>query len=108
VQSDVLAFVARVQSDPVLSRIARRPDGIPLYNEEVHLLGKKGIRDFDDLTGKRVAIGRTGAAPIVTSRLLFKLSEVVPAEMVPIDTGEALGQSRPGASTRCSTWPASR
>ena len=97
VQSDVLAFVARVQSDPVLSRIAKKTRMIfPLYNEEVHLLGKKGIRDFDDLTGKRVAIGRDGSGTYLTSRLLFKLSEVVPAEMVPIDTGEALAELKAG------------
>src|SRR5438445_1917835 len=48
VQSDVLAFVSRVQSDPVLQRIARRTKMVlPLYNEEIHLLGKKGIADFD-------------------------------------------------------------
>ena len=97
VQSDVLAFVARVQSDPVLSRIAKKTRMVfPLYNEEVHLLGKKGIRDFDDLTGKRVAIGRDGSGTYLTSRLLFKLSEVVPAEMVPIDTGEALAELKAG------------
>ena len=97
VQSDVLAFVARVQSDPVLQRIAKKTRMVfPLYNEEVHLLGKKGIRDFDDLTGKRVAIGRDGSGTYLTSRLLFKLSEVVPAEMVPIDTGEALAELKAG------------
>jgi uncharacterized protein len=97
VQSDVLAFVARVQSDPVLTRIAKKTRMVfPLYNEEVHLLGKKGIRDFDDLTGKRVAIGRDGSGTYLTSRLLFKLSEVVPAEMVPIDTGEALAELKAG------------
>jgi len=97
VQSDVLAFVARVQSDPVLSRIAKKTRMVfPLYNEEVHLLGKKGIRDFDDLTGKRVAIGRDGSGTYLTSRLLFKLSEVAPAEMVPIDTGEALAELKAG------------
>src|SRR5712664_743792 len=78
VQSDVLAFVARVQSDPVLQRIAKKTRMVfPLYNEEVHVLGRKGIRDFDDLTGKRVAIGRDGSGTYLTARLLFKLSEVV-------------------------------
>ena len=97
VQSDVLAFVARVQSDPVLSRIAKKTRMVfPLYNEEVHLLGRRGLRDFDDLTGKRVAIGRDGSGTYLTARLLFKLSEVVPAEMVPIDTGEALTELKAG------------
>src|SRR5437763_14175472 len=33
----------------------------PLYNEEIHLLAKKGINSFDDLANKRVAIGREGS-----------------------------------------------
>jgi TRAP-type uncharacterized transport system substrate-binding protein len=91
VQSDVLAFVARVQTDPVLQRIAKKTKMVfPLYNEEIHLLGKKGIADFDDLAGRKVAVGRDGSGTYLTARLLFKLSEVAPAEMVPIDTGEAL------------------
>jgi len=97
VQSDVLAFVARVQSDPVLSRIAKKTRMVfPLYNEEVHLLARRGIRDFDDLTGKRVAVGRDGSGTYLTARLLFKLSEVAPSEMVPIDTGEALAELKAG------------
>ena len=97
VQSDVLAFVARVQSDPVLSRIAKKTRMVfPLYNEEVHLLARRGIRDFDDLTGRRVAVGRDGSGTYLTARLLFKLSEVAPSEMVPIDTGEALAELKAG------------
>ncbi len=97
VQSDVLAFVARLQSDPVLTRIAKKTRMVfPLYNEEVHLLGRRGITDFDDLAGKRVAIGREGSGTYLTARLLFKLAEVTPAESVLIDTGEALAELRAG------------
>jgi uncharacterized protein len=97
VQSDVLAFVARVQTDPVLQRIAKKTKMVfPLYNEEIHLLGKKGIADFDDLAGRKVAVGRDGSGTYLTARLLFKLSEVAPAEMVPIDTGEALAELKAG------------
>jgi uncharacterized protein len=97
VQSDVLAFVTRMQTDPALKRIARKTRMVfPLYNEEVHVLGRSGIRDFDDLAGKRVAIGRDGSGTYLTARLLFKLSEVAPSEMVPIDTGEALGELKAG------------
>src|SRR5258705_11614612 len=97
VQSDVLAFVARVQSDPVLKRIAKKTKMVfPLYNEEIHLLGRKGIRDFDDLAGKRAAIGRDGSGTYLTARLLFKLYEAAPSEMVPIDTSEALGELKAG------------
>src|SRR6185312_2198776 len=59
-----------------------------------------GIRDFDDLAGRRVAIGRDGSGTYLTSRLLFKLSEVAPAEMVPIDTGEALAELKAGVTEK--------
>ena len=75
VQSDVLAFVARVQTDQTLQRIAKKIKMVfPLYNEEVHLLARKGIGSFDDLAGKRVAIGREGSGTYLTTRLLFKVS----------------------------------
>lgn len=97
VQSDVLAFVARVQSDPVLKRIAKKTKMIfPLYNEEIHLLGRKGITDFDDLADRRVAIGREGSGTYLTARLLFKVSDVQPKEMVLIDTDEALAALKDG------------
>jgi TRAP transporter TAXI family solute receptor len=97
VQSDVLAFVARVQSDPVLKRIAKKTKMIfPLYNEEIHLLGRKEITDFDDLADRRVAIGREGSGTYLTARLLFKVSDVQPKEMVLIDTDEALAALKEG------------
>src|SRR5262249_14972767 len=97
VQSDVLAFVSRVQSDPVLKRIAKKTKMVfPLYNEEVHLLGRREITDFDDLADRRVAIGREGSGTYLTARLLFKVSEVTPREMVPIDTDEALAELKAG------------
>jgi hypothetical protein len=96
VQSDVLAFVSRVQSDPVLRRIASKTRMVfPLYNEEVHVLGR-GITDFDDLADRRVAIGREGSGTYLTARLLFKVSDVAPKEMVLIDTDEALAELKAG------------
>jgi uncharacterized protein len=97
VQSDVLAFVARVQTDPVLQRIAKKTKMVfPLYNEEVHILGRRGIPDFDGLADRRVAIGREGSGTYLTARLLFNVSDVTPREMVPIDTDEALAELRAG------------
>jgi hypothetical protein len=52
--------------------------------------------DFDDLAGRRVAIGREGSGTYLTARLLFKLAEITPAEMVMIDTGEALAELKAG------------
>ena len=97
VQSDVLAFVARLQNDPVLTRIAKKTKMVfPLYNEEVHLVGRRGIGEFDELAGRRVAVGREGSGTYLTARLLFKLSEVAPSEMVLIDTQEALTELKAG------------
>jgi TRAP transporter TAXI family solute receptor len=97
VQSDVLAFVSRVQTDPVLKRIASKTKMIfPLYNEEIHLLGRQGIANFDDLAGKKVAIGKEGSGTYLTARLLFEVSDIRPAEMIPIGTNDALTQLKAG------------
>jgi TRAP transporter TAXI family solute receptor len=96
VQSDVLAFVARVETDPVLKRIAKKIKMVfPLYNEEVHILGRN-INSFDELADKRVAVGREGSGTYLTARLMFKVSEVEPKEMVPIDTDQALAALKAG------------
>ena len=97
VQSDVLAFVARVQSDPVLKRIAKKTKMVfPLYNEEIHILARSGVAEFDDLTDRRVAIGREGSGTYLTARLLFNVADVTPREMVLIDTDEALAELKAG------------
>jgi len=97
VQADVLAFVAKVQTDPVLKRIAKKIKMVfPLYNEEIHLLGRRDITDFDDLAGKRVAIGQEGSGTYLTVRLLFEISDVTPREMVTIGTDEAVTQLKEG------------
>lgn len=97
VQSDVLAFVARVETDPVLKQIAKKIKMVfPLYNEEIHILGRKDIADFDGLAGKRVAVGREGSGTYLTARLLFKVAEVEPRQMLYIDTDEALAELKAG------------
>jgi TRAP transporter TAXI family solute receptor len=97
VQSDVLAFVARVQSDPVLRRIAKKTKMVfPLYNEEIHILARPGISEFDDLSDRRVAIGREGSGTYLTARLLFNVADVTPRDMVLIDTDEALAELKAG------------
>jgi len=93
VQSDVLAFVSKVQSNPTLVRIAQKTKMVfPLYNEEIHVLGRKGIPDFDGLEGKRVAVGEDGSGTYLTARLLFEVTGVKPKEMVTIGTSEALSR----------------
>jgi len=97
VQSDVLAFVSRLQSDPILKRIANKTKMVfPLYNEEIHLLGRRDLADFDDLEGKRVAIGKEGSGTYLTAKLLFEVSDVKPASTVSVGTGEALEKLKGG------------
>ncbi len=97
VQSDVLAFISKLETDPTLNKIAKKTRMVfPLYNEEVHILGKRGINDFDDLAGKRVAIGREGSGTYLTARVFLQLSEIKPASTVLIDTDEALAELKAG------------
>jgi len=97
VQSDVLAFVAKVQTDPVLKKIAQKIRMVfPLYNEEIHLVGHKGITSFDDLEGKNVAIGKEGSGTYLTSKILFKVSGIEPAQMVNVGSDDALAQLKAG------------
>jgi len=97
VQSDVLAFVSQVETNPALKRIAQKTRMVfPLYNEEIHLLGKKDIIDFDYLAGKKVAVGKEGSGTYLTAKLLFKVAGIEPAEMITIGTDEALTQLKEG------------
>ena len=98
VQSDVLAFVSRVQSNPVLKGIARKTKMVfPLYNEEIHLVGNQDILSFDYLAGRKVAIGKEGSGTYMTAELLFKVSGVEPAQKLAIGTDEALNGLKNGS-----------
>jgi TRAP transporter TAXI family solute receptor len=97
VQSDVLAFVAKIQTDPVLQRIATKTKMIfPFYNEEVHLLANADVKDFDDLSGKIVAIGEEGSGIYLTSRLLFEASGVKPRDTLAVGPVDALALLKKG------------
>lgn len=97
VQSDVLAFVSKVETDPVLKKIARKIKLVyPLYDEEVHLLGRNDIADFDDLEGKTVAIGKEGSGSYLTAKLLFEVSGITPIEIVAIGGDQALEKLKAG------------
>ncbi len=97
VQSDVLAFVLKVKTNKTLKRIARKTKMIfPLYNEEIHILGKTSVASFDDPENKRVAIGKEGSGTFLTSRLLFEVSGVQPSEVIPVGTQNALTMLKQG------------
>jgi TRAP transporter TAXI family solute receptor len=97
VQSDVLAFVAKIQTDPTLQQIAAKTRMVfPFYNEEVHLLANSEVKDFDDLSGKIVAIGEEGSGIYLTSRLLFEASGVKPRDMLSVGPVDALALLKKG------------
>lgn len=97
VQSDVLAFVLKVKANNVLKQIARKTKMIfPLYNEEVHLVGKTSVASFDDLENRRVAVGKEGSGTYLTAKLLFEVSGVKPAQTVAVGTDEALAMLKAG------------
>jgi hypothetical protein len=98
VQADVLAFVAKVQTNPLLRSVARKIKLVfPLYDNEVHLVARKGISSFEDLAGRRVAIGYENSGTYLTSKLLFEVAKVNPGEMLPIGPDEALTQLKAGS-----------
>ena len=98
VQADVLAFVAKVKSDPRLRLIAGKIKWVyPLYNQEIHLLGKKEIRSLSDLDNRRVAIGHAESGTYLTSRLIFEIAGVRPRQMVAIGNSQALAALKAGS-----------
>jgi TRAP transporter TAXI family solute receptor len=97
VQSDVLAFVGELPSNAALTHIAKSIRLVfPLYDEEVHVIGRQEIRSFDQLAGKRIAVGQQGSGTYLTATRLFKLSHIRPSESVPIEGLEALAQLKAG------------
>ncbi|WP_320041404.1 TAXI family TRAP transporter solute-binding subunit [uncultured Desulfobacter sp.] len=91
VQSDVLAFVLKVKSNKVLKQIAKKTKMVfPLYNEEIHLLGKTSVASFDDLNNMRVALGKEGSGTYLTAKLLFEVSGIKPVQTLAVGTNEAL------------------
>lgn len=92
VQSDVLAFI-ETRTDEDMRKIARKTRLVhPLYNEEVHILANESVQSFEDLEGKRVAIGGDGSGTNLTATTLFKLGgiEVIEKELSGANALDAL------------------
>ncbi|HAS50911.1 MAG TPA: hypothetical protein DCS21_03900 [Gammaproteobacteria bacterium] len=82
VQSDVLGFLSRSEN-PEMRQVAERLRLIfPFYNEEVHLFASKSIGSFNDLQGKRVAVGEPGSGSWLTATNLLQMTGVKPAELL--------------------------
>jgi len=97
VQSDVLSFVAKVKSDRQLRLIADKIKWVyTLYDQEVHVLAGSHIHSFDELAGRRVAVGTLQSGAYLTSRLLFEISGVSPVELLDIGSDRALKELKAG------------
>jgi TRAP transporter TAXI family solute receptor len=97
VQSDVLATIASRQRNPGTQPLGEDVHLVlPLYDEEVHIVARRGINELKGLAGGYVAIGHEGSGTYLTAVALFRLAGVVPAAMITIDGAEALAQLRAG------------
>jgi TRAP transporter TAXI family solute receptor len=111
-QTDVLDYLEiYARGDPDARRIL---GGLQiasgLYDEDVYLIARPGIRGLDDLTGKRVDIGLAGSGTTVTALVLLHLAGVQPREMVNFpqvtDAITALRKGRIDAFFRVTATPA--
>lgn len=82
VQSDVLGFLRRSESAELRQVAGRLRLIFPFYNEEIHLFAKKSIQSFNDLQGKRVAVGEPGSGNWLTATNLLQIAGVKPAEVL--------------------------
>ncbi len=90
VQSDVLGYLQESQNRK-LERVAQKIAMMfPLYNEEVHLIAKKEISQFQDLNHRVVAVGSMGSGTNLTSELLFEVSNIWPQKKYLLKDEEAL------------------
>ncbi len=90
VQSDVLGYM-RNSKDPEINGIADKIRLIyPFYNEEVHVLANRSIQTFEQLNGKRVAVGSLGSGTRLTANNLFRLADINPSEKLSESTAKAL------------------
>jgi len=93
VQSDVLAYLKRDRTVPGVEKsmqyIAK------LYNEELHLLGGKGIANLADLAGKKVNVDVKGSGTFITASLMFERLGIA-IEATNFDQALALEKLRTG------------
>ncbi len=90
VQSDVLGFLGRSKNPESVKIASNLRMVFPFYNEEVHVLARKEIKEFKDLQGKKVAIGEEGSGNMLTSINLFSIMGVTPAESQKIPSAQSV------------------
>jgi uncharacterized protein len=90
VQSDVLGFLGRSKNPDSIKMANNLRLIFPFYNEEIHVLARKEIKDFKDLQGKRVAIGEEGSGNMLTSINLFSMANITPSESLKIPSAHGI------------------
>ena len=94
VQSDLLRYLRTYSADD--PEIAKAIRGVriafPLYNEEVHILAKRSIKNLQQLSGKRVAIGVADSGTFLTASLILDIAGVETGKTLTINPDESLAQ----------------
>ncbi|MEK6746393.1 MAG: TAXI family TRAP transporter solute-binding subunit [Pseudomonadota bacterium] len=90
VQSDVLGFLGRSKNPDSMKMASNLRLIFPFYNEEIHVLARKEIKDFKELQGKKVAIGEEGSGNMLTSINLFSMMNIAPAESLKIPSAQGV------------------
>jgi uncharacterized protein len=92
VQADVLDQARAQHSPPGIESITYIAK---LYNEELHLLARNGIKSVNDLAGKRVNFGAPGDGTSITAGRVFDLLKIR-VEATSYDPATALAKLRSG------------
>jgi TRAP transporter TAXI family solute receptor len=98
-QGDVLSYLeVYARGDPDARRAVGGLQVVGgLYDEDVYLFARPGIKGIGDLAGKRVDIGPPGSGTTVTSLVLLHLAGVEPREIVNLlEVGDAIAALRKG------------
>jgi uncharacterized protein len=106
VQSDVLAAAAAQRLLPGLERQVQYV--AKLYEEEIHVYAKPGIRNLADLAGQPVAMDHRSSGTAMTMNLLFgRLGiQVAPVHVPTVDGAERLRRGEIAALCRVIGKPA--
>ncbi|MDO5704849.1 MAG: TAXI family TRAP transporter solute-binding subunit [Paracoccus sp. (in: a-proteobacteria)] len=98
VQNDVLEYMQTFAADD--PAVARAITGVriafPLYEEEVHILARNDIPNFQGLAGKKVAIGVENSGTFLTASLMLSLAGIELGEAVQLSPADALPELKAG------------
>lgn len=90
VPSDILRYTARSDAPRLQQAMKRLRFVMALGTKDVHLIARKEIRRFDDLTGKRVVVGKSNSGVWITSHNLLHLMGVTPQQEIQLPPPEAV------------------